>query len=180
MILFSCYLSVPFSSGQWLLPSGMRRGCHVLAELSVPFSSGQWLLPWDKPRRAGSSKRLSVPFSSGQWLLLCSLLRLRLCCRLSVPFSSGQWLLRNILVRGRGMIAHAFSPLFIGAMVATGRLNERRLTAVGAFSRGNGCYCNPFAYAHIVLSVPFSSGQWLLHPGDILSIGAILATKVGF
>ena len=59
---------------------------------------------------------------------------------LSVPFSSGQWLLRRKPARSKGRMA--FSPLFIGAMVATGyALQDNRLGK---------------------LSVPFSSGQWLL------------------
>ena len=39
--------------------------------------------------------------------------------RLSVPFSSGQWLLPVLQKLGR-VPEQTFSPLFIGAMVATG------------------------------------------------------------
>ena len=63
---------------------------------------------------------------------------------LSVPFSSGQWLLQ---VQAALMfeIDITFSPLFVGAMVATTR---------SAFACNN---LNRF-------QSPFSSGQWLL-PG---------------
>ena len=60
-----------------------------------------------------------------------------------------------------------FSPLFIGAMVATAMeipSGGFRCIFQSPFHRGNGCY---FTMAcgddsDIDLSVPFSSGQWLL------------------
>ena len=61
---------------------------------------------------------------------------------LSVPFSSGQWLLQDY----SGYIEaplKTFSPLFVGAMVATKQRQRQRLK-------------------QMQLSVPFSSGQWLL------------------
>ena len=58
---------------------------------------------------------------------------------LSVPFSNA---------RLNTYSAIDFSPLFIAAMVATGILSR-------AFSKSTK------TYAHF-LSVPFSSGQWLL------------------
>ena len=62
---------------------------------------------------------------------------------------------------------NTFSPLFIGAMVAT---STGRLTGWVApvfqspFHRGNGCYFDrtPNRLGRPGLSVPFSSGQWLL------------------
>ena len=62
---------------------------------------------------------------------------------LSVPFSSGQWLLHPDAKNGKSGL-HSFSPLFIGAMVAT--------TLYGANADDS----------LRTLSVPFSSGQWLL------------------
>ena len=120
----------------------------TILSLSVPFSSGQWLLRYCN-RHDGSTfgDELSVPFSSGQWLLLDKGKDLPRNLRrsLSVPFSSGQWLLRKLYQRVRKLwiLQLAFSPLFIGAMVAT----IDRLCKLSTSG----------------LSVPFSSGQWLLH-----------------
>ena len=114
-------LSVPFSSGQWLLQgngkhlsiSGMihfqspfhrGNGCYseLHYQLSVSLTSGQWLL---SPLFIGAmvathvlenwivAHDLSVPFSSGQWLLHSKRWAATRKRCLSVPFSSGQWLL---------------------------------------------------------------------------------------
>ena len=61
----------------------------------------------------------------------------------------------------------AFSPLFIGAMVATYVLSCKAhplLAFQSPFHRGNGCYLRPIVQgtSAACLSVPFSSGQWLL------------------
>ena len=113
-------------------------------QLSVPFSSGQWLLltlEGGTPGIAGTS--LSVPFSSGQWLLQFFCHEMLPVAMLSVPFSSGQWLLLNTVLDSVTMLS-TFSPLFIGAMVATIYV---RATAYqpdnvfqSPFHRGNGCY----------------------------------------
>ena len=64
--------------------------------------------------------RLSVPFSSGQWLLLRgSYGWVKTGIILSVPFSSGQWLLQENVGAHAVLNDLTFSPLFIGAMVAT-------------------------------------------------------------
>ena len=59
-----------------------------------------------------------------------------------------------------------FSPLFIGAMVATMERTRRdrdQQVFQSPFHRGNGCYSLQITGIHFVtLSVPFSSGQWLL------------------
>ena len=61
----------------------------------------------------------------------------------------------------------AFSPLFIGAMVATAKGVELHISArrfQSPFHRGNGCYffSHSLDLQILNLSVPFSSGQWLL------------------
>ena len=88
------------------------------ARLSVPFSSGQWLLHTTPAKEATSPDKLSVPFSSGQWLLQ----------------GVKQWVVLSDAT---------FSPLFIGAMVATSSQEFTDLLRVGfqsPFHRGNGCY----------------------------------------
>ena len=136
----------PFQSGN---------GCYasILISLSVRFSSGQWLLPTVLPRYCVLHQSV---FSSGQWLLPC------------LP----------------AQCYPAFSPLFIGAMVATSdsnccsRLRRQSPFSSGQtlvahalptffqspFHRGNGCYFGGERVLWHVrrLSVPFSSGQWLL------------------
>ena len=94
--------------------------------------------------RLGAHWKLSVPFSSGQWLLLNDQPFVKvIALHLSVPFSSGQWLLQTD-ERCATRWLFTFSPLFIGAMVAT-------------------WMCVPSNVIPLGLSVPFSSGQWLLH-----------------
>ena len=130
----------PLFIGAMVATQPTERDGH-LPSLSVPFSSGQWLLLLADTVR-NLCKKLSVPFSSGQWLLQC----LEHCQDperlLSVPFSSGQWLLQreNNAVNG---CLDTFSPLFIGAMVATNTLPPCRTSPVhfqSPFHRGNGCY----------------------------------------
>ena len=150
-------------------------------------------------------RMLSVPFSSGQWLLLHAAAHLltRACYRLSVPFSSGQWLLplSEIACVNLAAPCWTFSPLFIGAMVATepmetlGKFIAVMKVFQSPFHRGNGCYhrlgtdCGRYSKI-VMLSVPFSSGQWLLRfsesrrcsqgtyriPFSPLFIGAMVAT----
>ena len=45
--------------------------------------------------------------------------------QLSVPFSSGQWLLLGFIGGGWAFSYSTFSPLFIGAMVATPSYSAR-------------------------------------------------------
>ena len=175
-------LSVPFSSGQWLLHRPYRAECRTNAHAFSPFSSGQWLLLL----RMALERRdllyiLSVRFSSRQWLLHGCQLRWQCGSRknecsfqsafhrgngcykrimqalqyviqtqfFSVRFSSRQWLLLDIKPnQSAGITLNAFSPLFIGAMVAT----------TNAIERHGVPNC---------LSVRFSSRQWLLLYSDL-------------
>ena len=251
-------LSVPFSSGQWLLPPRTRQavrqnacfqspfhrgnGCYgelmeyhigVIQVLSVPFSSGQWLLP-KRYREPGHISGLSVPFSSGQWLLLRDkVMSQDLINFFQSPFHRGngcypystRWevaeaIFQSPFHRGNGCYPYStrwevrkqsFSPLFIGAMAATGdrpspprpRWSSFSPLFIGAMAAtwqtnlpvGNykvpffgamaattkwlGMPCRAFSPLFIGamaatessvqhcsggggLSVPFSSGQWLL------------------
>ena len=66
-----------------------------------------------------------------------------------------------------GRQVRTFSPLFVGAMVATYDNTTLKLwldTFQSPFRRGNGCYNRAITHwrACGILSVPFSSGQWLL------------------
>ena len=109
---------------------------------------------------------LSVPFSSGQWLLLASkrsveIPRLPLFIGAMVAMRSEpdavKCIFQSPFHRGNGCyskqsvilaLIFAFSPLFIGAMVATletSRLNVHNMVAPymvfqSPFHRGNGCY----------------------------------------
>ena len=136
-------LSVPFSSGQWLLHETVRR-CRVRCPtLSVPFSSGQWLLLKRQFSCFYVPKLLSVPFSSGQWLLLQpSLMRTRQFIVFQSPFHRGNGCYISVM-RGESRVDCPFSPLFIGAMVATLFDASRSSFAFdfqSPFHRGNGCY----------------------------------------
>ena len=112
-------LSVPFSSGQWLLlikavysasnwnpfsplfvgamvaNIGNRTDCGNLDAPFSPLFVGA-MVATNSEGYNGYKSSLSVPFSSGQWLLrFTEPITVRLYVWLSVPFSSGQWLLRN-------------------------------------------------------------------------------------
>ena len=92
---------------------------------------------------------------------------LHLSNNLSVPFSSGQWLLlhaRNDYLADM----YTFSPLFIGAMVATRRAllaDGQRPVFQSPFHRGNGCY-SILKFDVLTSREPFSP----------LFIGAMVAT----
>ena len=89
-------LSVPFSSGQWLLPIIIPEN-SMNDETFSPLFIGAMAATLDENGQSIFAEILSVPFSSGQWLLpqpIQSLKRRFTMTGLSVPFSSGQWLLR--------------------------------------------------------------------------------------
>ena len=135
-------LSVPFSSGQWLLLQTVLRACANCLTFSPLFIGAMVATNRHFRRRLRRNRILSVRFSSRQWLLLTdeskwcqehffqspfhrgngcywgSLKESLLLIRLSVPFSSGQWLLHS-RVSTETSRSVPFSPLFIGAMVAT-------------------------------------------------------------
>ena len=206
-------LSVPFSSGQWLLPE-TPEDAHVHVLLSVPFSSGQWLLLGSRHADDGDNVSFQSPFHRGNGCYsasgsgnnviasfqspfhrgngcyttkaeavglipgfqspfhrgngcYCRARFIRFCLViLSVPFSSGQWLLQ-LARKAAHKRESTFSPLFIGAMVATDEIlgdDDPLNIFQSPFHRGNGCYevFSRILGEHGLLSVPFSSGQWLL------------------
>ena len=85
---------------------------------------------------------------------------------LSVPFSSGQWLLPEKPPR-RHYRVEAFSPLFVGAMVAT----------VGAFLLGKvvGSF-SPLFVGAMVATTPESVRDIIVAPFSPLFVGAMVAT----
>ena len=90
----------------------------------------------------GAAKELSVPFSSGQWLLRWHLLYDENATGIfQSPFHRGNGCYAGISCMTRTPQG-SFSPLFIGAMVAT--YKDGRIVVVGNFQspfhRGNGCY----------------------------------------
>ena len=117
----------------------------VGTELFSPLFIGAMVATYGSSAGVLLQRVLSVPFSSGQWLLHGREFEASRNRVLSVPFSSGQWLLLNCkkMLTLEYAIA-SFSPLFIGAMVATTIILSKNI------------------YVGIALSVPFSSGQWLL------------------
>ena len=133
----SLSLSVPFSSGQWLLQY-TKRIVGELINLSVPFSSGQWLLRYCAHLYILLIPIFQSPFHRGNGCYFCMMIHeFGLERILSVPFSSGQWLLLYVSTSTKSGIL-SFSPLFIGAMVAT--------------------YISVKPCPIAILSVPFSSG----------------------
>ena len=108
--------------------------------LSVPFSSGQWLLL--RNQTMGRRNRgFQSPFHRGNGCYF-RVQREAGAGKLSVPFSSGQWLLHPLLP-GPQPSRCAFSPLFIGAMVATETSTFSAISLSvfqSPFHRGNGCY----------------------------------------
>ena len=112
----------PFHRGNGCYSGDTDTSCHLI-DLSVPFSSGQWLLRNLFSFFIGAMVAFSPAFRrgngcysrTGQWLLL---------------YYSQHW--------------HPFSPLFIGAMVATSAIPAGLALAdiffQSAFHRGNGCY----------------------------------------
>ncbi len=135
-------LSVPYSSGPWLHRPPCWKASRMIA-LSVPYSSGPWLHLKGPQRRGGARKRFQSPIHRG-----------RGCIRASL------WQDQNH--------PDAFSPLFIGAVVAS--------------------QCGPVPAAFpAALSVPYSSGPWLhrrrlaaiehaLETFSPLFIGAVVAS----
>ena len=123
-----------------------------------------------------SSRQLSVPFSSGQWLLRTHYSFSEVQSDFQSPFHRGNGCYHPSWQRRRSERL-TFSPLFIGAMVATQlRFAEaRKLVDIfqSPFHRGNGCYHTlEEAWRQTtrdILSVPFSSGQWLLLKKRMLS-----------
>ena len=106
-------------------PFRRGNGCYGLnsdgklsyPNLSVPFSSGQWLLPTTSTM-ASCTKGFQSPFRRGNGCYGLNSDGKLSYPNLSVPFSSGQWLLLNKL-HSQFLNAITFSPLFVGAMVAT-------------------------------------------------------------
>ena len=161
-------LSVPFSSGQWLLLNPKMIGSKSMKILSVPFSSGQWLLlnyipdqlimelNFQSPFRRGNGcyygvslseiyiRRLSVPFSSGQWLLLVTNQSVKVrVLFLSVPFSSGQWLLQceleHLPIREMYLSVPFSSGQWLLPKTRSLPISKYRIFQ-SPFRRGNGCY----------------------------------------
>ena len=136
--------------------------------LSVPFSSGQWLLHHNAPLRHFKKPDSFSPLFIAA--MVATQRNCRLSCRqtkLSVRFSSRQWLL---LLRERFRIlkCYPFSPLFIAAMVATSfallksalvpiTFSPLFIAAMVATTHQVNNYRNFYG-----LSVRFSSRQWLL------------------
>ena len=88
-------LSVPFSSGQWLLLDVVGFELTFIGDFQSPFHRGNGCYIAGESSIVRTQVQLSVPFSSGQWLLLCNPSQEARCA------------------------SDTFSPLFIGAMVAT-------------------------------------------------------------
>ena len=116
-------------------------------QLSVPFSSGQWLLHLAGGLDSSASLFFQSPFHRGNgcYLNISSAYARRLETFQS-PFHRGNGCYASISTTS--VPSTSFSPLFIGAMVATVEIHNRQ-------SSNN------------LLSVPFSSGQWLLQNSPI-------------
>ena len=184
--------------------------------LSVPFSSGQWLLQ-DEQRQTRSVTVFQSPFHRGNGCYKVRRDFSLTCMRAFSPLFIGAMVATVPVSPGNFVRKYTFSPLFIGAMVATRRrwqiariVKSFSPLFIGAmvatcdnpvsfiqqpifqspFHRGNGCYQGKevAAFTFVRLSVPFSSGQWLLlDPVNSLRktrtafsplfIGAMVATK---
>ena len=107
----------PFRRGNGCYTS-QSRIVYVATILSVPFSSGQWLLQFGIGVEHPLDTFFQSPFRRGNGCYIDHRRHPVIHFLLSVPFSSGQWLLHD---RNFGMSEDeaAFSPLFVGAMVAT-------------------------------------------------------------
>ena len=188
-----CFLRFqsPFHRGNGCYITRRRMNDHVdEARLSVPFSSGQWLLQDGHAAYDCSGIPFSPLFIGAMAATLRLYRTIQNSSKLSVPFSSGQWLLQQMAAAGT-LGTLTFSPLFIGAMAATAISVSILMLKFfqSPFHRGNGCYqkhrkkhgdslcsfsplfigamaatgaTNDEALLIIKLSVPFSSGQWLL------------------
>ena len=106
------------------------------AYLSVRFSSRQWLLLHAFIVVSGQTHGFILHFATGHNFQsafhrgngcyeVMRLRAIRYTHSLSVPFSSGQWLLLSSQFLRSSIATWSFSPLFIGAMVATRRCGDR-------------------------------------------------------
>ena len=135
-----CFQS-PFRRGNGCYER-VRTGSKNCNLLSVPFSSGQWLLHGISRSFVPIVLLFQSPFRRGNGCYSTNIQKQSHVLTFQSPFRRGNGCyLRppDLLSSGFG----AFSPLFVGAMVATTSPGTCQLSIT-------------------ILSVPFSSGQWLL------------------
>ena len=167
------HLSVPFSSGQWLLLINATMTGQLYSRLSVPFSSGQWLL-------LTHAKADSIPFSplfiaamvatdtinDSVWTIGDSI---DTQYHFQSPFHRGNGCYNNHdgTIGRFDLDMHDFQSAFHRGngcyWQQTNDFAQLSNSFQSAFHRGNGCYQLQAAPVQAErLSVRFSSGQWLL------------------
>ncbi len=110
-------LSVPYSSGPWLHQLSATQTTRTGGSFS-PLFIGAVVASVHRPAGEGHVSSFQSPIHRGRGCILPPCREGRAGCSLSVPYSSGPWLHHD---RGRrtDRKRSSFSPLFIGAVVAS-------------------------------------------------------------
>ena len=150
-------------------------GAMVATENEVSSSTSQWtfsplfigamVATADSVSACRVGRAFSPLFIGAMVATITAILLQLIFCSFSPLFIGA--MVATLSERLYSLLSPTFSPLFIGAMVATDQSSiavSGLMLFQSPFHRGNGCYftLEQRLRCSCYLSVPFSSGQWLL------------------